>query len=65
MGEFNPFHWLFFLLFLVVPYFLPSILGRKKRNFTAIFWLNFLTGWTFVGWIVALVWALTKDPQTA
>lgn len=45
-------------------YFLPYLLarGRKKQNRQAIFWLNFLAGWTFVGWIVALVWALTKDP---
>ena len=45
----------------VALYFLPSILGRTKRNFTAIFILNLLLGWTFIGWIVALVWALTAD----
>jgi Superinfection immunity protein len=42
-------------------YFLPSIVGHNKRNFGAIFVLNFLLGWTIVGWIVALVWALTAD----
>jgi hypothetical protein len=30
-------------------------------NREAIFWLNFLVGWTFVAWIVALTWALTKN----
>ena len=42
-------------------YFLPSILGRNKKNFGAIFTLNLLLGWTFIGWVVALVWALTHD----
>ena len=54
---------LFFLLIMIPLYFLPSILGRKKRNFGAIFALNFLLGWTLVGWIVSLVWALSTDTQ--
>lgn len=44
-------------------YFLPSIIGRKKRNRGAIFALNFFLGWSVIGWIVSLVWALTKDPE--
>ena len=35
--------------------------GRKKRNATAITVLNLLTGFTVVGWIIALVWACTLD----
>lgn len=42
-------------------YFLPSIIGRHKRNFPAIFILNLFLGWTVIGWLVALVWALTVD----
>jgi hypothetical protein len=42
-------------------YFLPSLLGKDKRNAGAIFVLNLLLGWTFVGWVVALVWALTVE----
>lgn len=45
----------------VALYFLPSIIGRDKRNFAAIFILNLLLGWTVIGWIVALIWALTVD----
>jgi hypothetical protein len=45
----------------VVVYFLPAIVGRRKRNAGAIFVLNLLLGWTIIGWIVALVWACTKD----
>ena len=44
-------------------YFLPAIVGRKKRNSQAIVILNIFFGWTFVGWVVALVWAVTKDPD--
>lgn len=42
-------------------YFLPTIVGWNKRNSDAILVLNIFLGWTFIGWVVALVWALTKD----
>ena len=64
MGEFSPFHWIVFLFILVVTYFIPAIVGRKKRNAAAIFFLNLFLGWTVAGWIVALIWALTKDSET-
>jgi hypothetical protein len=46
-----------------VMYFLPSIiaLARNKRDLTAIVLLNFFLGWTMIGWIVALVWAVKTD----
>jgi hypothetical protein len=43
-------------------YFLPTFVSVRKRNAGAIFALNLLLGWTLLGWVVALVWALTKDP---
>ncbi|HTQ87464.1 MAG TPA: superinfection immunity protein [Candidatus Solibacter sp.] len=51
-----------FLLGLFV-YFIPTLVARRKRNSAAIFVLNLFLGWTLVGWVVALVWALTKDSQ--
>ncbi len=45
----------------VCLYFLPAFIGRRKQNFAAILVLNLLTGWTFVDWVIALVWACTKD----
>ena len=42
-------------------YFLPSFVGWKKRSSGAIIALNVLLGWTAIGWIVALIWALTAD----
>jgi hypothetical protein len=44
-------------------YFIPSIIGWKKKNSGAICALNFFLGWTLVGWVVALVWALTHDEK--
>ena len=54
-----------FLLLILVSalYFLPTILGWKKRNRAAIVALNFFLGWTIIGWIVALVWSLTTDAE--
>ncbi len=44
-------------------YFLPAILAfaRNKRDTTSILLLNLFLGWTFVGWVIALVWALKQD----
>ncbi len=44
-------------------YFIPAYIGRKKRNHMAILVLNLLLGWTGVGWVIALVWALTVEPE--
>jgi hypothetical protein len=46
-----------------VLYFLPSIvaLARSKRDIVAILLLNFFLGWTAIGWIVALIWAVKGD----
>lgn len=33
----------------------------RKDNRWAIAAFNLFLGWTFLGWILALVWALTKD----
>jgi uncharacterized membrane protein len=51
------------IIFLIILYFLPSIVGfaRKKVNKWAIFILNFFLGWTLVGWVVSLVWAVAED----
>ena len=42
-------------------YFLPTIVGGRKTNAVAIFMLNLFLGWTFLGWVLALVWACTED----
>lgn len=54
---------LLIVLFFIMFYFLPSIIAgsKKKRNAGAIFALNLLLGWTFIGWVIAFVWSLTHD----
>lgn len=44
-------------------YFLPTIIGWKKLDIAAIFAVNLLLGWTLVGWVVAIAWALKHGPQ--
>jgi hypothetical protein len=51
------------LIGVLALYFLPSIIAHKKRNESAIVTLNLLLGWTVLGWVIALVWALTNDPK--
>lgn len=46
-----------FLLGMILLYFLPAIIAHKKRDFTAIFLVDLLFGWTVIGWIIALIWA--------
>lgn len=36
----------------------------NHRNSGSIFILNLLLGWTFIGWVAALIWAFSNDkPQ--
>ena len=46
-----------------VMYFLPTIvaLARNKRDTMAILLLNLFLGWSVIGWVVALVWAVKTD----
>jgi len=57
--HFHPILWPVSLL----VYFLPAFLARNKPNFTSILILNILAGWTVIGWIIALVWAISADSQ--
>jgi T4 superinfection immunity protein len=46
-------------------YFVPAFIAfrAKHSNAGALFALNLLLGWTVIGWIVALVWAMMKTQQ--
>lgn len=50
---------------LLILYFIPSYLAyrREHTNFVALFVLNLFAGWTMLGWVAALVWALYRDPK--
>jgi len=53
--------WAFGFILGTIVYFLPIIMAiaRHKRNILGIVLVNVLLGWTFIGWVVALVWAFT------
>lgn len=57
------------ILGLLAAYFLPCAVAiqRKHHQTAAIAALNILLGWTFLGWVAALVWALTmvRTPPVA
>lgn len=63
--------WLLVLpLVLTLVGFLPSIIAfaRGHHNRFAILALNVFLGWTLIGWVLALVWALTavrRNPPVA
>jgi hypothetical protein len=51
-----------FSFFIFAIYFLPFLIAfiRNHIDSLAIFVLNLFLGWTFFGWVVALVWAVKK-----
>lgn len=57
---------LFCVVLGVLLYFLPVILAKNggHKHTTAIGALNLLLGWTILGWIGALIWALTSPTHT-
>lgn len=48
-----------FCILVLIVYFLPTIIARN--NIIGIFLLNLLLGWTAIGWIGALIWALMSN----
>lgn len=61
----NSLNGLLILLVMLAIYLFPTIVasGRGHRSAGAVFALNLLLGWTFVGWVIALVWALTYQGE--
>ena len=47
----------------ILVYFAPALVAnRRHRHARAITMLNLLLGWTFIGWIAAMVWACMDQP---
>ena len=67
METFSIWHGLVLLL-LIGPlvYFLPSIIAfrRKHRNRVAILVINIFLGFTGIGWVAALVWAVYRETES-
>jgi RsiW-degrading membrane proteinase PrsW (M82 family) len=53
------------VIFIVVFYFLPTFIAYKRnhKNTKSIFVINFFFGFTFLGWLAALIWALNSSAR--
>jgi hypothetical protein len=65
MFGFAEFLVIIFILPALAVYFLPTIiaLARRARNSLAIVLVNIFGGWTFIGWVIALVWSIVDQRQ--
>lgn len=54
------------ILMILFIYFIPTFVAysRKHKNALAIFILNLFLGYTFIGWVVALIWAVYNTETT-
>jgi hypothetical protein len=55
-----------FFIFAPALYLLPTYEGFKNNahNLTSIALVNIFLGWSLVGWLVALIWAINKSPPS-
>jgi len=46
----------------IIGYLLPGVIAsiRDHQSRMAIWALNIILGWTFLGWVAAFVWSLTN-----
>lgn len=52
------------VLILLALYFLPSLMaGTQHKDLKAIVVVNLFLGWTIVGWVVALAWAVKSGTK--
>ena len=51
--------------FVFFLHFMPTFIAgsRHVHNFWWIFLINFLFGWTVIGWVLALIWAINDAPR--
>ena len=48
---------------IIALYFLPSIVGYNCKKASGIIILNLFLGWTLLGWVGALIWAVSGERQ--
>jgi len=58
-----PYWGLPFSIFGLAFYFVPTIIAaiRRSKSILGIILLNIFAGWTFIGWVIALVWSLVGE----
>lgn len=65
MNDYSSLNGYAYLAVLLVLYLIPSVIAYRRwhKNFKPIFVLNISLGWTFLGWLVCLVWSLSSNTQ--
>jgi len=65
--EYHSIMGIFWTLFFIALYLFPWLeaMRRGHSKIEAIAVLNVLLGWTFFGWVAALVWAYTEKKEKA
>lgn len=55
------------LLLLLPVYLVPLIVAavRRSQSLAGIAMVNILLGWSLIGWVGALVWALVSHPASS
>jgi hypothetical protein len=50
---------------LIFGYLLPSIVANNRyhKNINSIFIINLFLGWTLLGWVICLAWALSSNVE--
>ena len=58
---------LLFLVIFLALYFLPTIIASQRHRVSvgAIAAVNIFFGWTVLGWVICLAWALSGNSNTA
>lgn len=48
---------------LAIVYLLPALVAHRRRHraVAAIAFLTLVAGWTGLGWVIAMTWALAQD----
>jgi tetratricopeptide (TPR) repeat protein len=51
---------LMFILFIagLILYFIPTFIAQGKEEYSKVAIVNIFLGWTLLGWVLALVWAV-------
>ena len=55
---------LFIYAVVIGLYFVPTFIAKSRgvKNLSQIFQVNLLLGWSLIGWLLALYWALKPIP---
>ena len=49
----------------LVMYFIPTIIAvlRRAKGDCGVLVINLFLGWTMIGWVVALAWAVSSEKR--